>query len=136
MGRKAARVAIAAAVTAVAVAGIAPTGAVSAIGVAGEFEVIRFQPDDGSAIEFQGRRYRGQIEVRLSSGGLVVVEQTDIDGYLEGIAEVPFSWPEEALAAQAVAARTYLAYTLSGGRRGAGAQHGFDICASSACRQP
>ena len=102
--------------------------------LAGNFEIIRFRPNTGSAIEFQGRRYRGEIEVRRSTGGLVVIEHTNVDGYLEGIAEVPFAWPEEALAAQAVAARTYLAYTLSGGRRGAGADHSFDICASSACQ--
>ena len=66
--------------------------------------------------------------------GLILIETVTPEDYLLGIQEVPFSWELEALRTQAVAARTYLAWTLSRGRAGAGDLYGFDICASSACQ--
>ena len=57
-----------------------------------------------------------------------------MDDYLLGIREVPFVWPEEALAAQVVAARTYLVWTLQRGRSENGRRHGYDICATTACQ--
>jgi stage II sporulation protein D len=47
---------------------------------------------------------------------------------------VPFSWDSDALKAQVVAARTYLAWTLSGGRSETGRRIGYDICATAACQ--
>jgi len=78
--------------------------------------------------------YGGVIRVRSGSDGLILTERVTLDRYLAGIREVPFAWPEESLEAQVVAARTYLAYTLLGGRRGNGAAYGYDICATSACQ--
>ncbi len=60
----------------------------------------------------------------------MVVERVQPEDYLLGIQEVPFSWHEEALKTQVVAARTYLAWTLARGRAGSGATYGFDICAT------
>ncbi|NNF69808.1 MAG: SpoIID/LytB domain-containing protein [Acidimicrobiia bacterium] len=97
-------------------------------------EVVALVPDEGERIVFGGRTYAGVITVRATNGVLVVTEVVDLDGYLGGIREVPFSWPEEALEAQAVAARTYLAWTLNRGRAGNGARYGFDICATTACQ--
>jgi stage II sporulation protein D len=62
------------------------------------------------------------------------VEETTIDRYLLGITEVPSSWPDESLAAQAVAARTYLAWTLFRGRSINGNRYDYDICASQFCQ--
>lgn len=95
---------------------------------------IRIVPESGTTLWWQGRPYGGSLEVRAFSDGLALVEEADLDRYLLGIQEVPLSWELEALRAQAVAARTYLAWTLSGGRRGAGATYGFDICATAACQ--
>ena len=56
--------------------------------------------------------YRGDLLVFLHSGELRVVNELDIEHYLYGVvpAEVPASWPLEALKTQAIAARTYALY--------------------------
>ncbi len=87
-----------------------------------------------SYLEMNGRRYRGPFRITAERDGVGVVEVTSLDAYLEGIREVPFSWDEEALAAQVVAARTYLAWTLAGGRTETGQRIGYDICATAACQ--
>ena len=74
--------------------------------------------------EMDGRRYRGPLAGHRRVRGTAVVEVTSLDAYLEGIREVPFSWHEDALAAQVVAARTYLAWTLQGGRTETGSRIG------------
>lgn len=100
----------------------------------GLYETILLAPTDGTVLSWNGRRYAGRLEVRSAPDGLVVVERVEPEDYLLGIQEVPFSWNEEALKSQVVAARTYLAWTLSRGRLGAGATYGFDICATPACQ--
>ena len=56
--------------------------------------------------------YRGALQVSLKGGSLLVVNQVDVEAYLYGVvpAEAPSSWPQEALKAQAIAARTYALY--------------------------
>ena len=49
----------------------------------------------------------GQLHLRHGAGGLDLSAEMFIDEYISGISEVPFSWPMEALKAQAVAARSY-----------------------------
>lgn len=95
---------------------------------------IEFVPVDGSTIRWKNQSYPGTIEVDARSGGLVVITEIEPEAYLIGIREVPSEWPVESLKAQAVAARTYLAWTLSRGRAGSGATYGFDICATTACQ--
>lgn len=85
-------------------------------------------------LELNGRRFRGPFTITAESDGVAVVERIGLDAYLEGIREVPFGWDGDALAAQAVAARTYLAWTLSEGRTQTGARIGYDICATAACQ--
>jgi stage II sporulation protein D len=53
--------------------------------------------------------YRGDIEVRVDSGGVTAINEIEMDDYLRGVVagEMPSSWPLEALKVQAVAARTY-----------------------------
>ena len=92
-------------------------------------------PADGVTLTVDGRTYAGAVTVSSgSSGGLAVVEETTIDRYLLGIAEVPFSWPLETLRAQAIAARTYLAWTLERGRSQNGRRYDYDICATDQCQ--
>ena len=70
--------------------------------------------------------------LKVKSGD--TVEEMDLGTYLVGVvrAEMPASFEEEALKAQAVAARTYTLYKLqTGGNHGAEA----DICTDSTCCQ-
>lgn len=100
----------------------------------GPYQSVTVVPNDGVTLTWEGRQYAGSLEVAAASDGLIVRDHVGVDDYLLGVQEVPFSWPEDALRAQAVAARTYLAWTLRRGRAGSGATYGFDICASSACQ--
>ena len=61
--------------------------------------------------------YRGQIEVAVTGSKLDAINILGLEQYLQGVVarEMPSSWPEEALKAQSVAARSYaLAHRLSG----------------------
>ena len=78
--------------------------------------------------------FAGPLTIRDGPDGLAVTETLSIETYLLGIREVPFSWPVEALKTQAVAARTYLAFTLAQGRTRSGRAYDYDICATTACQ--
>ena len=96
---------------------------------------VRLVPRGGDATSVSGlHHYFGQIVLAPASDGLVVVNRLPLERYLLGLNEVPPGWPEEALRAQAVAARTYALWTLSRPRSGAAATYGFDICASVECQ--
>jgi len=95
---------------------------------------IELVPGEGTVVELGYGRHTGTLEVTAGVDGLGVVEEIPLESYLLGIREVPTSWPAESLAAQAVAARTYLAWTLHRGRTASGTEYGFDICASTACQ--
>ena len=63
------------------------------------------------------RPYRGQIAVSVRGQKLDAVNVLGLEAYLQGVVaqEMPSAWPDEALKAQAVAARSYaLAHRLSG----------------------
>jgi len=79
-------------------------------------------------------RYPGTLVVeRADDGTFSLVATIPFDAYLEGIAEVPASWPRAALEAQAIAARTYaLATTRWSGKEGAELEE--PICSTSACQ--
>lgn len=98
------------------------------------FSSIEIVPLDGTTLTWRDRQYAGGLIIEAFSDGLAVTEKVAPEEYLLGIQEVPFSWHIESLRAQAVAARTYLAWTLRRGRAGAGATYGFDICASDQCQ--
>jgi len=53
--------------------------------------------------------YRGVIRILGTSSGAIAVNEVGLDLYLRGVvpAEMPASWPVEALRAQAIAARSY-----------------------------
>jgi SpoIID/LytB domain protein len=78
--------------------------------------------------------YLGSLRLQPASDGLVVVNSLPLERYLLGLNEVPPTWPEEALRAQAVAARTYALHTLAQPPGGTAAVYGFDICASVECQ--
>ena len=64
------------------------------------------------------RPYRGQIAVSVTGGKLDAVNVLGLEQYLQGVVaqEMPSSWPEEALKAQAVAARSYALSRLVKGK--------------------
>jgi SpoIID/LytB domain protein len=79
-------------------------------------------------------RFPGTVEIgRDTDGSLFVIGVLTFEQYLEGIAEVPRTWPMAALKAQVVAARSYalahMAYPDSTGDR-----LGYDLCATTACQ--
>ena len=83
---------------------------------------ILFLP--GSAPLTLDGAYLGQIEVGVTAQKLNAVNIVGLEQYLAGVVpqEMPSAWPEEALKAQAVAARSYaLAHRLGG--------KGFDLYA-------
>ena len=81
---------------------------------------------DGGGVRVFGRsanaavdgRYRGNLEVRASAlGGVSAINALGIEDYIRGVVagEMPSGWPQEALRAQAVAARTYALATSKNG---------------------
>jgi len=71
-----------------------------------------------SPLSLGGRGYRGSLRVKANGSALEVVNVVGLESYLLGVvpSEMPNKWPAEALAAQAVVARTYaLAHLAKGG---------------------
>jgi stage II sporulation protein D len=61
--------------------------------------------------------YRGKLKATASGGSLLVINAVGLEGYAKGVVpnEVPSSWPQATLRAQAVAARSYAIATSGGG---------------------
>ncbi|NIZ19587.1 SpoIID/LytB domain-containing protein [Entomospira culicis] len=76
------------------------------------------------------RYYRGDLEfMPRPNQRLTLVNELNLEDYLYSVvpSEMPASWPEEALKAQAVAARTYALATMGGFK-----DRGFDLLSSVA----
>jgi stage II sporulation protein D len=76
--------------------------------------VTAVEPDGVLEMRFRDehvkyKQYRGQIRVLATPAGLQAINILALESYLRGVvpAEVPATWPIEAVKAQAVAARTY-----------------------------
>jgi stage II sporulation protein D len=79
-------------------------------------------------------RYPGTLWVeRADDGTLELLVTMSFEKYLQGIAEVPASWPRAALQAQAVAARSY-ALATTGWTGEEGETLPTPICATTACQ--
>src|SRR2546427_3051952 len=94
---------------------------------------VRIEPT-GTPIEIENRSYRGVIEVFGNSRNtLTLVNELPMEEYLLGVVPnelSPSTFGElEALKAQAVAARTYIARNM-----GQSKNEGYDICATDACQ--
>ncbi|HME90434.1 MAG TPA: SpoIID/LytB domain-containing protein, partial [Myxococcaceae bacterium] len=77
-----------------------------------EHDAVRFRrspPDSEGTIRVGTFKVRGDLVVRLRSSGLQLINVLPLEEYLLGVvgAEMPVTFPLEALKAQAVAARTY-----------------------------
>lgn len=79
-------------------------------------------------------RYPGTLSIERSDDGTLAVTVTlTFESYLEGIAEVPPSWPRAALEAQAIAARSY-ALATTGWSGEEGETLPTPICSTTACQ--
>ncbi|HRQ42895.1 MAG TPA: SpoIID/LytB domain-containing protein [Candidatus Goldiibacteriota bacterium] len=74
--------------------------------------------------------YRGDFVIVEKSGKINVINSLNMEEYLYGViaAEIPPDWPEEALKAQAVSARTYTMKHLNSHKK-----DGYDVCATQHC---
>lgn len=90
--------------------------------------IVARSTEPGGTVRFNDRRYRGEILIRTAPGGLQVVNRLPMDDYIRGVVplEIGTSEPGDlaAVAAQAVAARSY-AYT-----RLAGPSRPYDLVAT------
>ena len=86
-------------------------------------------PVPGSVVEIAGRSYRGGLLLTAVKGGVSAVNVLDLEDYLRGVvpAEMPSSWPQEALKSQAVVARTYAAAHIDPASY-------YDLCATDSCQ--
>lgn len=113
---------------------------------------VRLKPPSGGSFLVRGRypfvdtrcrepdqqtltgRFPGTLRVRRDADGtLTLTVVLPFDRYLEGIAEVPPSWPQAALEAQAIAARSY-ALATTGWSGAEGEALGQPICATTSCQ--
>jgi SpoIID/LytB domain protein len=82
---------------------------------------IVIRPGSGAVLQLDSKpstydRYRGLLRVHLTTS-VRVVNEVGLDLYLRGVvpAEMPSTWPVEALKAQSIAARSYAAVRLKPG---------------------
>ncbi|MDO5540986.1 MAG: SpoIID/LytB domain-containing protein [Eubacteriales bacterium] len=89
-----------------------------------ESSVLFLQSSDGKIFlpelirERSSKEYEGEIEIRKTQQGLLVINILPLEKYLCGVvpSEMPSSYPQEALKAQAVCARTYSLQQIQEGR--------------------
>ncbi|WP_251455055.1 SpoIID/LytB domain-containing protein [Veillonella intestinalis] len=83
--------------------------------VEGGIYIKSWQGNTPGTMLVDSKPYRGAIKVvPTSSGAMMLINEVGLEDYLYGVvpAEVVPSWPQEALKAQAVAARTYALYNM------------------------
>ncbi len=93
---------------------------------------ISLQPQNGSLIICDTKPYRGYIYLeRRENGELLLINYVGTDDYVSSVLgkEMSYSWPIEALKAQAVCARNFV---LCRGNAHKG--YGFDVCATTHCQ--
>ncbi len=104
------------------------TGDFGRILILSESVLLRNQ---STSFYFDGLRYRGAVGFSSHEGSLSVINELTQREYLYGVVpkEMGYTWPREALKAQAVLARTYLTRHM-----GQYEAYGFDICGTANCQ--
>ncbi|MEO0756478.1 MAG: SpoIID/LytB domain-containing protein [Cyanobacteria bacterium J06648_16] len=89
-----------------------------------EASTFWLEPGDDGLVWIGDRWYRGRVQIIPTAEGLVAVNHVDLEEYLYSVvgSEMPASWPQAALQAQAVAARSYAVY-----HRGRAANRAYDM---------
>ncbi|NDJ19554.1 SpoIID/LytB domain-containing protein [Myxacorys almedinensis] len=80
---------------------------------------LRIEPEDPNGVVWIGDRwYRGSVAIVPTGKGLTAINYVDLEHYLFSVlgSEMNGSWPQEALKAQAVAARSYALYERENSR--------------------
>jgi stage II sporulation protein D len=79
--------------------------------------------------QFSGKLYRGMAVLVVREGQIMLLNFLDVEEYVRGVIplEMPTSWQEEALKAQAVIARTYAIANIN-------TRADYDLCASERCQ--
>jgi stage II sporulation protein D len=92
---------------------------VATVGGPGADVVARLQPGARIRVPEWGHELAyGDVRFRaMSPGRAHVLGIMPVEDYVRGISEVPSSWPRDALAAQAIAARTYAYWRIAGALR-------------------
>jgi len=94
---------------------------------------VTFQPVGTSVLSAQGvGSYRGSLTVTDQAGGLSLVNRVGFQDYLDGLSEMPPTWPTAALEAQAIAARTYALWEILSHPDTAATA--AQICATDSCQ--
>lgn len=67
------------------------------------------RPTRGGNVEYNGINYRGELRFLCMGDQLAIINHISLEDYIASVvgAEMPSYWPDEALRAQAVAARSY-----------------------------
>jgi stage II sporulation protein D len=91
---------------------------------------LTLEPRDGNLMTWANTYYRGALRLTAKDNNFEIINVVDLESYLRGVvaAEMPASWPLEALKAQAVAARTYVLYSMQ-------PTEDYDICATTDCQK-
>ena len=86
----------------------------------------------GQITTVNGTAYRGAIRLQHQNGRLTIINRVPVEEYLRGVVpeEMPSEWNQEALKAQAVAARTFALR-----HRQRHSKDGYDLCATTHCQQ-
>ncbi len=93
---------------------------------------IRIDALGDELLTVNGREYRGDIEIGVGDGELLVVNVVDIEDYVAGLDIARSGWPAAALEAQAIAARTGATREIA--ERDAPPETGVpDVCGGSVC---
>lgn len=93
---------------------------------------ISVQPISGGVISCDGKKYRGYIYIeRTQSGELLIINYVGTDDYVSSVLgkEMSYTWPIEALKAQAVCARNFVLC-----RGNTHKSYEFDVCATTHCQ--
>ena len=92
---------------------------------------IRITTQGKGFLVVNDRPYRGSFLVKNEKGSLDLLNLVSLDDYIRGTIKLEISprWPEEAVKAQIITARTYAVKNLSRHR-----DEGYDFCASSHCQ--
>jgi len=78
---------------------------------------LTFSAPAGSLLSLGGKAYRGKLELSSTGTALQATDVVGLEAYVQGVVpgEMPSTWPEAALEAQAIAARSYALASVVGG---------------------
>ncbi|MBI3358904.1 MAG: SpoIID/LytB domain-containing protein [Nitrospirae bacterium] len=92
--------------------GVTTPAGIAVNGINSLQKMLTFVPQRGGKLFVNGLPYLGSILIKARNGALSVVNEVDLEEYLQGVvpAEMPSDWPMDALKTQAVISRTYALY--------------------------